>query len=108
MDVIYKKSRKSWLNAQRRIRLALSSYVELYFLYASVYFVSPITDLHGWDSVVLGAQSLLKSFGVGTLTNVSGAYEGANIALSYVIYGQVFTTLVLVVMSLAIYVGRAE
>ncbi|TOA11275.1 hypothetical protein CGK33_23750 [Vibrio parahaemolyticus] len=108
MDVIYKKSRKSWLNAQRRIRLALSSYVELYFLYASVYFVSPITSHHGWDSVVLGAQSLLKSFGVGTLTNVSGAYEGANIALSYVIYGQVFTTLILVVMSLAIYVGRAK
>lgn len=108
MDVIYKKSHQSWLNAQRRIRLALSSYVELYFLYASVYFVSPTTQQHGWGSVLLGAQSLLKSFGVGTLTNVSSAYEGANIVLSYVTYGQVFTTLILVVMSFAIYVGRGE
>ncbi|MEZ8579443.1 hypothetical protein AB4622_26745 [Vibrio splendidus] len=100
MDVIYQKSNTSNLDKFHRIRLALSSYIEIYVLYASVYFV--------FDPSSYGLEALVKSLGVGTFTNVSAAFQCSSDIFTLLVYGQVFTTLILVLMSLAVYVGRSE
>ncbi|TOM07473.1 hypothetical protein CGH83_24305, partial [Vibrio parahaemolyticus] len=55
-----------------------------------------------------GVEALVKSFSVGTFTNVSEALVCKSPVFSLLVYGQIFTTLILVLMSLAIYVGRGE
>ncbi|HHP0494327.1 TPA: hypothetical protein ACRZ2U_005131 [Vibrio harveyi] len=104
IDVIYEKTSTSGLDKFQRIRLALSSYVEIYFLYASLYFVRDIPQA----PILGGVEALVKSFSVGTFTNVSEALVCKSPVFSLLVYGQIFTTLILVLMSLAIYVGRGE
>lgn len=80
-----------------RIRLALNSYGEIFLYSAAVYLAA------GYGNPL---DALLASFGVGTLTNVSPLLK--NSALALVAYTQVFTTISLVVLSLAVYVSREK
>jgi hypothetical protein len=97
-DVVSKSKPTSDLDKFDRIRLAINSYFEIVVYSAAFYFVVN-TD----KSFVC---SLLDSLGVSTLTNVPGAIEPNWIG--FVVYGQVLTTLSLVVLSLAVYVSRAD
>lgn len=81
-----------------RIRLALLSYVEIFIYSACLY------QIRDWDLSPLCA--FLKSLGVGLFVNVDNALQGALPDLF--VYIQVVTTLCLVVLSLAVYVGRAD
>ncbi len=89
------EKQSSSLNKFDRISLALKSYAEIFIYSASVYLVSDIGD---------PLCSLFASLGVGTLTNVT--LDPTNYGLAAVAYTQVFTTISLVVLSLAVYVSR--
>ena len=92
---------KGKLTKYDRMQLALKSYIEVFVLGASVYVLTLPSD----SISIITAVNM--SFGVGTFTNTSLAITSMGLqTLILLVYMQVFTTLTLVVMAFAIYVGR--
>ena len=89
------------LNKFSRIKLAVNSYIEVFLISASLYTFTFKIGTAGLFT------SLNLSFGVGTLTNTSALLNRFNNPyLETLMYLQIFTTLVLVIMSFAIYISR--
>jgi len=102
-DVTSNDNPDSDLTKFDRINLALKSYVEIYIYSSALYFL--IIFEPTW------LKAISMSFGVGTLTNVSEALEKVSECHEWfglLIYFQVFTTLSLIVLSLAVYVSREK
>ncbi|MBC5853340.1 hypothetical protein [Vibrio metschnikovii] len=98
-DVIaYDNAQTSTLNKFDRIKLALTSYLENILNFTVVYTVFGGAQLNL-------IQSLFDSIGRSTISNVSVSIS-SGATLQAFAYLQVFTSLTLVVLSLAIYVGR--
>ena len=97
-DVLYEKGSTTKLDKFMRIRLALKSYVEVFFLSAAMYTFWP-NSLAPYSY-----NTLIQSFGVGTFTNISPVLTGT--PLDFLVYIQVFSALSLIVMSLAVYISR--
>lgn len=89
------------LNGKERIKLAMKSYIEIYFYSAPAYLV--LTDVFDpWAAVSL-------SLNVGTLTNVGLAFSDPCKGFEVnIVFAQVFTTLSLVIFSFAMYLARPE
>lgn len=105
-DVISKpeksiQKRNTFLTKYERVRLAVTSYFEIYFLSAAVYLTNkPFTG--SWLS------SVVDTLSVGSLTNVGRLVTDPATGNEVYAFVQVFTTLVLVIMSLAVYLGREK
>jgi len=89
----------SSLNKYDRVKLALNSYVENILNFSAVYYLiqKDYVDVQG---------AFFSSIGRSTISNLDLKHN--EVLLSFVAYGQVITTLTLVVLSLAIYVGRKK
>lgn len=102
-DIFQKQKSVTGLNKYERIRLALFSYLEIFFYSAAAYMLLPqITS--AYDAVTV-------SLSVGTLTNVGYAFNfcGQNTPfITNIVFVQVFATLSLVVLSLAAYLSRKD
>lgn len=96
---IYK--RNTFLTKYERIHLAAVSYVEIYFLSAAMYLTIKPSSENCLNSIV-------DSLSVGSLTNVGRVVSGPSTSVDLYVFVQVFTTLVLIIMSLAVYVGREK
>ena len=98
---------RSGLGKFERLKLAVISYFEIYIYSASFYMILLIHDKS--DQLWL-LKSILMSLFVGTLTNVAYIHEalGPSNWQQLLPFVQVFTTLSLVVLSLAAYVSRIE
>ncbi|WP_318474447.1 hypothetical protein [Photobacterium leiognathi] len=105
-DVINKpekliKKRNTFLTKFERVQLAVTSYFEIYFLSAAMYLTNkPFTG--NWLS------SVVDTLSVGSLTNVGRLVTDPATGNEVYAFVQVFTTLVLVIMSLAVYLGREK
>ena len=90
----------TFLNKYDRVILAGKSYMELYALAASVYLtLIPNPKENPFDA-------LTQSLNVGTLTNIAGAQLALN--NNVIIFIHVFSTMSLVVLSLATYLSRSK
>lgn len=98
-ESIYK--RNTFLTKYERMRLAAVSYVEIYFLSAAMYLTIKPSSENCLNSIV-------DSLSVGSLTNVGRVVSGPSTSVDVYVFVQVFTTLVLIIMSLAVYVGREK
>lgn len=98
-DVFQKSASTTGLDKLERIKLALVSYFEIFVYSAAAYLALP--------SVNEPLEAITMSLNVGTLTNVGFAFPD-RCALLYnnIVFIQVFTTLSLVVLSLASYLSR--
>ncbi|MEH8259014.1 hypothetical protein Q7I30_07795 [Aeromonas veronii] len=81
-----------------RVKLALNSYVESILNFASLYFL-----LYKSKSTL---SCLFDSIGISTISSVKPV-DGDSL-VNIAVYGQVITSLVLVVLSLAVYVSRKK
>ncbi|WP_447834240.1 hypothetical protein [Aeromonas veronii] len=100
--VCYRKKAGS-LNKYDRVALALKSYFEVYILSASLYIFTQTS------SGIEFLKVLNMSLGVGTLTNTGDAIKAmASQPLILLVYLQILTTLTLVTMAFAIYIGRKK
>lgn len=99
-DIFHKKIKQNtFLKKSDRVNLAGKSYIELYVLAATVYTVLiPDAKNNPFEAVV-------QSLNIGTLTNISGAQSIIG-NYNIVIFVQVFSTMTLVVLSLAAYLNR--
>lgn len=98
LDVISRSQNKSGLSKYTRMQLAFHSYVELFLLSASVYYV---------HEIVCGqAKALTLALSVGTLTNIGYAFPAEHGPLANLVFLQVLATLSLVLLSLASYISR--
>lgn len=97
-DVMSYNKNRSGLFKERRIQLAIRSYIELFVVSAPVYYA--------YDLTCNKLESLTLSLSVGSLTNVGAAFQNGYSDYANLIFIQVFSTLSLVVLSLAIYVSR--
>lgn len=89
------------LNSKERIKLAMKSYIEIYFYSAPAYLILT-KGFDPWAAVSL-------SLNVGTLTNVGLAFSDVYSGFEKnIVFFQVFTTLSLVIFSLAMYLARTE
>lgn len=89
------------LNSKERIKLAMKSYIEIYFFSAPAYLI--LTK--GFDP----CAAISLSLNVGTLTNVGLAFSDASKGFeTNIVFFQVFTTLSLVIFSFAMYLARTE
>jgi hypothetical protein len=99
-DVIkIENSNGSSLNKYDRVKLALNIYVENILNFSAIYYLLQKEYIN-----ILGA--FFSSVGRSTISNLD--LKHSEVLLSFVVYGQVITTLTLVVLSLAIYVGRKK
>jgi hypothetical protein len=100
-DVFQTGKSSTGLNKHQRVRLALLSYLEIYAYSAAAYTALP--------TLKTAADAVTLSLNVGTLTNVGYAF-GCNPApfVVNIVFFQVITTLSLVVLSLAAYLGRKK
>ena len=99
-DVLGEQKNSSGLNKFQRLRLAFKSYFELYLISASIYYYCELASGK--------LDSILMSLSVGSLTNVGYAVNNPYLDVKYLAFVQAFATLSLVVLSLAVYVSRAE
>lgn len=90
----------TFLNKYDRVILAGKSYIELYVLAAGVY-LTPIQN-----PKENSFEALTQSLNVGTLTNIAGAQLALN--NNIIIFIHVFSTMSLVVLSLATYLSRSR
>jgi hypothetical protein len=97
-DVIKKAINRSGLSKFTRIQLAYRSYLELFLISIPVYY------FHGISSDRLHA--IILSLSVGTLTNIGYAFSEGHTLIAVLIFAQVFSTLSLVLLSLASYISR--
>ncbi|PSW54137.1 hypothetical protein CTM83_04630 [Photobacterium leiognathi subsp. mandapamensis] len=101
-DVMTKPA-KGKLTKYDRMQLALKSYIEVFVLGASIYILTIPSDSISFIT------AMNMSFGVGTFTNTSAAISSmGSQPLILLVYMQIFTTLTLVVMAFAIYIGRRK
>jgi hypothetical protein len=99
VEDILESNKKSGLDQDERIKLALKSYAEIYIYAAALYSVlSPC--LASLETATLGALY------VGTLTNISFVTD--QIEFKHIVFVQVFATLSLVVLSIAGYLSNSE
>lgn len=105
-DVVIKKDPSTNLTKYDRIQLAIKSYIELALTNACLYFLSPIVNLE--NTVIELNESLIKSIGIQTFTNVNLSDSSEFTTIKYFIYLQVFTSLSLIVLSLAVYASRVD
>ena len=96
-DILAERKNDSGLGKFGRIRLALTSYLEIYLFSAAVYL--------GLGTAKSIFDALRLSAGVGTLANASDIV-GGDLVLAAAGYLQIFSTLSLVVLSFAAYVSR--
>lgn len=98
-DVLQTANSSTGLRKEERVRLAMLSYLEIYFYAAAAYTALPAVSNAG--------QALTLALNVGTLTNVGFVYSlsPASFWLN-IVFVQVLATLSLVVLSLAAYLGR--
>nr|WP_140892324.1 hypothetical protein [Pseudomonas caspiana] len=96
-DAIQSGETSTALNKYERIKLALKSYLEIYAYSAPAYLALPCYDT---------MKALTLSLNVGTLTNVGMAFSTPTYTANLLVFVQVFTTLCLVVLSLASYISR--
>ncbi len=99
-DVMSYNKNRSGLCKERRIQLAIRSYVELYILSAPVYYA--------FDLACTKVGALTLSLSVGSFTNVGAAFPTGYSYASNLVFIQVFSTLSLVVLSLALYISRKK
>jgi hypothetical protein len=96
---------RSALHRHGRLRLAMTSYLEI-FLYAAAFYGALLSLVPWAETGFVMGRAVVMSLSIGTLTNV-GAYvcasQGPGAWLPFV---QVITTLSLVVLSLALYASR--
>lgn len=97
-DVIARARNRSGLSKFTRIQLAFRSYVELFALSAPVYYAHCLAP----DRL----KSVTLSLSVGSLTNIGYAFPQEHTEFANLVFLQVFATLSLVLLSLAIYVSR--
>lgn len=90
---------KSKLSNPARMKLAINSYFEI-FLFSSAYYSISSCNLEGLS------QSSLGSLYVGTLTNV--AFVADNLEIPHMVFFQIFSTLSLVLLSIAGYIGKVK
>lgn len=89
------------LTSKERIMLAMKSYVEIYLYSAPAYLIFTKCN-DAWAAISL-------SMNVGTLTNVGQAFGIPGIGFEInLVFIQVFTTLSLVILSLASYLSRSD
>ncbi|WNF54614.1 hypothetical protein [Pseudomonas sp. SG20052] len=89
------------LTSKERIILAMRSYVEIYFYSAPAYLLFTKCN-DAWEAISL-------SMNIGTLTNVGQAFSIVGMGFEInMVFIQVFTTLSLVILSLASYLSRSE
>jgi hypothetical protein len=101
LDVLQKSENTTGLDKFERIKLALVSYVEIFVYSAAAYLALPTTKSP--------LEAITLSLNVGTLTNVGFAFpDRASLLCHNIVFIQVFTTLSLVVLSLASYLSREE
>jgi len=98
-DVLSDENRSN-LTKYERIKLASSSYVELFFLSAPIYLI--------FDLVCDSVSAFSVSLSVGTLTNVGFLVRDGASIYSNVAFVQVFATMSLVIFSLAMYLSRDQ
>jgi hypothetical protein len=97
-DVFQTTTASTGLSKEERVRLALTSYLEIYLYSAAAYTVLPTPAPY---------DALTLALNVGTLTNVGYAYSAVpNSFAVNMVFVQVISTLSLVVLSLAAYLGR--
>ncbi|MCQ8860078.1 hypothetical protein [Plesiomonas shigelloides] len=99
-DVMSHNKNRSGLCKERRIQLAIKSYIELYIVSAPVYYA--------FDLTCTKPEALTLSLSVGSLTNVGAAFPTGYSYASNLVFIQIFSTLSLIVLSLAIYISRKE
>jgi hypothetical protein len=100
-DVLQARPSSTRLRKGQRIRLTLVSYLEIFLYSTAAYTMLP--------TVTSAREALIFSLNVGTLTNVGYAYAPPEPPLVVIlVFGQVFTTLSLVLLSLAAYLSRAK
>lgn len=92
-------NRNSSLDKYDRIKLAMISYVEIYIYSAPAYLFLCGNNIK--DAITL-------SLNVGSLTNVGMAFSACSDFLNIIVFVQVFTTMILVILSLASYISRPE
>lgn len=100
-DALQDSKSTTGLTNKERIILAMNSYVEIYFYSAPAYLI--LTKCNdAWAAVSL-------SMNIGTLTNVGQAFTitGRGFEIN-IVFIQVFTTLSLVILSLASYLSRSD
>ena len=97
---VMSKTNTSGLRKERRIQLALHSYIELYVISAPVYLAYGIARDF--------TNSITISLSVGSLTNIGSAFSCPSQTNSDLVFVQVFSTLSLAVLSLAIYISRQK
>ncbi|WP_135383143.1 hypothetical protein [Vibrio tasmaniensis] len=95
---VFSCQNRSNLTKNERIRLASSSYVELFFLSAPVYLI--------FNLVCDSLTALTASLSVGTLTNVGFIVQDGASILVNIAFVQVLVTMSLVIFSLAMYLSR--
>ena len=98
-DAIQSNTSSSNLNKTQRIKLSLKSYAEIYIYSASAYLALPCTGVE---------KAITLSLNVGTLTNVGMAFVEPTHIENLIVFVQVFTTLCLVILSLASYISRSD
>lgn len=97
-DVFDENSKSgSYLDKFKRLKLAAISYFEIY-LYSASFYMTIVSNHHVFKSLVM-------SLSVGTLTNVAYAEQELSNWQQLFPFIQVFATLSLVVLSLAVYVS---
>jgi hypothetical protein len=89
----------SKLSNTARIKLAFTSYLEI-FLFSAAYYSASSSELEGFRC------SLLASLYVGTFTNVSCV--AGKLPIPHLAFLQVFATLSLVLLSIAGYLGKVK
>lgn len=100
-DVLQDSVTTTRLTKYERIKLALISYIEIFSYSAAAYLLLP--------TVAGPADAITLSLNVGTLTNVGYAFSKPDAPLIVnIVFIQVFTTLSLVVLSLASYLSREK
>lgn len=100
-DVLQQHVNTTGLKKFERIKLALFSYIEIFFYSAGAYLALPSHK----DPL----DAIWTSLNVGTLTNVGFAFpKNPDIGWNGIVFIQVFATLSLVVLSLASYLSREE
>jgi hypothetical protein len=100
-DVLQTSESATGLSKIERVRLALLSYAEIFVYSTAAYLALPTVDGP--------LDALVVSLSVGTLTNVGFAFGTKNVLpYNILVFVQVFTTLSLVVLSLASYLSREK
>ena len=106
LDVLKPRQNRSGLGKYERLKLALFSYAELYLLAAGLYLSTPF--VYGVETGYQPFRAVIASLSVGSLTNVAYVVGEMPNAWQLLPFLQVFATLSLVVLSLAVYVSRPD